>query len=294
MSYRKTVSLALVGLVAVLAAYTACAAVAPKVLHEKTSAYNRIVVTEDDDGLRTLSFGNGVRQSVVKPGDPDHLELRYAPAMLASLTLVEEPKRVLIVGLGGGTIPGFVRKHYPRTTIDVVDIDPDVVDAAKRFFGFREDTLMHAHVRDGRKFIEECRDPYDVIFLDAFGPDSIPYHLATREFLQAVRRALAPKGIVASNVWSDAANPLYNSMVRTYQDVFREVYILDAPGVSNKIVIGLAWEGRLRPEDVAPRARRIAKEKQFRFDMGELITSGFQRAAGSSPDGRVLLDKDKQ
>ena len=151
----------LLGLVGVLVAGAASAA-ALKVLYEKTSPYNKIVVTEDDQGLRTLSFGNGVRQSVVKPGDPDHLELRYAPAMLAALALVEEPRRVLIVGLGGGTIPGFLRKHYPRTAIDVVDIDPDVVAVAKRFFGFREDSLMRAHVMDGRKFIEECRNPYDV------------------------------------------------------------------------------------------------------------------------------------
>jgi spermidine synthase len=276
----------------VLAACAAAAA-APKILYEKASPYNKIVVTEDERGLRILSFGNGVRQSVVKLGDPDHLELHYAPAMPAALALVEEPRRVLIVGLGGGTIPSFLHKHYPRTTIDVVDIDPDVVAVAKQFFGFREDSLMHAHVADGRKFIEECRDPYDVILLDAFGPDSTPYHLATREFLQAVRRALTPKGVVAGNVFSEGLNPLYSSMVRTYQDVFREVYILDVPGAGNKILIGLPWQGRFRPDDVARRARRISKEKQFRFDMGDLVASGLRQVPVVIPDGRVLTDKDK-
>jgi spermidine synthase len=92
-------------LLALAAVLTACAAVAaaPKVLYEKASPYNRIVVTEDERGLRVLSFGNGVRQSVVKLGDPDHLELRYSRAMPAAVALVEEPRRVLIVGLGGGT-----------------------------------------------------------------------------------------------------------------------------------------------------------------------------------------------
>jgi spermidine synthase len=286
---RKPLLLALAGLLAACAAAVA----APKVLYEKASPYNKIVVTEDEEGLRTLSFGNGVRQSVVKPGDPDRLELRYARAMPAALALVEEPRRVLIVGLGGGTIPSFLHKHYPRTTIDVVDIDPDVVAVAKRFFGFREDSLMHAHVADGRKFIEQCRDPYDVIFLDAFGPDSTPHQLATREFFQAVRRALTPKGIVAGNVFSEGLNPLYNSMVRTYQDVFREVYIMDVPGAGNKILIGLPWQGRFRPDDVARRARQIAKEKQFGFDMGDLVASGFRPAAEINPAVYVLTDKDK-
>jgi spermidine synthase len=289
MTYGKPLLLGFVGVLAACAAATA----APKVLYQKASPYNQIVVTEDDDGLRTLSFGNGVRQSVVKPGDPDHLELRYARAMPAALALVEEPRRVLIVGLGGGTVPSFLHKHYPRTAIDVVDIDPDVLAVAKQFFGFREDSLMRAHVADGRKFIEDCRDPYDVILLDAFGPDSTPYHLATREFLQAVRRALTPKGIVAGNVFSEGLNPLYSSMVRTYQDVFREVYILDVSGAGNKILIGLPWQGRFQPDDVARRARRIYKEKQFRFDMGDLVASGFRQATAISPAGHVLTDKDK-
>jgi spermidine synthase len=130
---------------------------------------------------------DGARQSVVKVGDPDHIELPYARARPVGLALVEEPKRVLIVGLGGGTIPGFLHKRYPKTATDAVDIDPDVVEVAKRFFGLHEDWTRRAHVADGRRFIEQCRSRYDLIFLDAFGAENIPYHLATREFLQAGR-----------------------------------------------------------------------------------------------------------
>ena len=173
------------------------------VLYEKESPFNTIVVTEDSRGLRTLYFErNGARQSVVKVGDPDHLVLPYARAMPVGLAFVKEPKRVLIVGLGGGTIPGFLHKHYPETRIDAVDIDPDVVDVARRFFGFREDATMKAHVADGRRFIEECEEPYDVIVLHAFCSDSIPYHLATREFLQALRPALPRWGFCVATVWS--------------------------------------------------------------------------------------------
>lgn len=160
------------------------------VLYEKASAYNTIVVTEEDNGLRILRFGkNGARQSVVKLGDPDYLALPYVRSALVGLALSEDPRRFLVVGLGGGTLPMFLRKHYPNATIDAVDIDPEVVDVAKKFFGFREDALMNARVDDGRRFIEKVREPYDVIFLDAFGADSIPAHLTTQEFLRAVRPA---------------------------------------------------------------------------------------------------------
>jgi spermidine synthase len=190
-------------------------------LYQKDSPYNTIVVTEDDQGLRTLRFETyGARQSVVKVGDPDHLELPYARGMFLSVAFCPQPKRALVVGLGGGTIPSFLHKHYPRAVIDAVDIDPDVVDVAKKYFGFREDKYVRAYVEDGRSFIERQRGIYDIVFLDAFSSDEIPYHLATREFLQAVRNSLTADGIVAANVWSRASNRLYDSMVRTYQDVF--------------------------------------------------------------------------
>ena len=135
---------------------------------------------------------------------------------------------MLIVGLGGGSIPGLLRKHYPRMTIDVVDIDPDVVEVAKKFFGFHEDAAMQVYVEDGRRFIEKCKQPYDIIFLDAYGPENIPYDLATKEFLVAVRRAVGPKGVVAGNVWSQSSNSLHDAMLRTYQEAFDDLYVVRA------------------------------------------------------------------
>ena len=164
-----------------------------KTLYRKASPYATLVVTENEQGLRILRFGDEPDgQSIVKVGDPDHVEFEYVQAMPVALTLVKEPKRVLIVGLGGGSLPGLLRKHYPRMTIDVVDIDADVVAVAKTYFGFREDAAMHVYVEDGRRFIEKCQRPYDVIFLDAYGPGNIPYDLATKEFLYAVRHAIGP------------------------------------------------------------------------------------------------------
>ena len=268
------------------------AAAEEKLLFEKVSPYNTILVTEDEQGLRTLRFEKGgTRQSVVKLGDPDYIEFPYARAMTAGLALVEKPQRVLIVGLGGGTIPNFLHKHYPRMTIDVVDIDPDVVDVAKRYFGFREDATMRAHVADGRRFIEQRPGRYDLIFLDAYGSDSIPYHLATREFLQACRRSLRPGGVVLGNVWSRYSNPLYDSMERTYQDVFEELYVLDVRGAGNKILIALPRAERLQRLDLVRRARIVSQQNGFPFDLGELVEYGYRYAGEKNSRGQVLRDK---
>ena len=264
------------------------------VVHERTSPYGTIIVTDDDRGLRTLLFARGgARQSVAKPGDPEHLELPYARYVLAGLALCEQPRRILVVGLGGGTLPGFLRKHYPDAMIDAVEIDADVVDVAKMFFGFREDERMRVHVGDGRQFIENVRRPYDVIFLDAFGADSVPPHLSTREFLQAVRQALVPSGIAVGNIWNRSRNPLHDAMVRTYRDVFDELFILNVAGDVNTILLALPRKQPLSRSELAQRARRISASKQFRFDLGELVESGFAQDRESNRSGHVLRDADR-
>ena len=276
-----------------LAALTVLACSAQTLIYEKASSYNTIIVTEDHRGLRTLLFERGGgRQSVVKPGDPDHLELPYARVALAGLALCEEPRRILVVGLGGGSLPMFLRKHYPAAAIDVAEIDPGVVDVAKQFFGFHEDELTRAHVGDGRQFIENVRQGYDIIFLDAFGARDVPKHLTTQEFLLAVRRALVPSGVVVSNVWRPSANPLHDSMVRTHQEAFDELFILDVPGDVNNILLALPRKQPLNRSELAQLARKISAAKQFRFDLGEQVEYGFHYASGKSGPGRVLRDAD--
>ncbi len=289
MSIRESL---IAGLLA-LAVLVAPASAASTVLYEKPSPFSTIIVTEDEVGVRTLRFEKGgARQSLVKPGDPDYLGLPYTQAAFVGLALSAEPRRMLVVGLGGGTLPMFLRKYYPQAAIDAVDIDPDVVAVAKKFFSFREDDRMRAHVEDGRKFIEKTTDPYDVIFLDAFGLDSVPPQLTTQEFLQAVRRATKPGGVVVGNLWGRRSNPLYDSMVRTYRAVFDELFILDVQAADNKILLALPRRQPLSRTEIVERARSLSAAKGFRFDLGEVADYGLLSAHDSGADGRVLRDRD--
>jgi len=299
MNVRRLLLPAGVGAVFLLATGVLICALAQdqeKLLFEKQSAYSLIRVTEDGRGLRTLWFDEtGVRQSVVKPGDPDHLELPYARSMMAGLAVRPDPRRVLIVGLGGGTIPNFLRKHYPQATIDVVDIDPEVVRVAERFFGLRRDEHLRAFVADGRRFVEQVRQPYDMIFLDAYSADSVPYHLTTREFLLSVRRAVEPRqGVVLGNIWSRASNSLYDSMVRTYDEVFDAVRIVDVRGAGNKIIIALPRAAAPERDELAARARELSRRQRFRFNLGELIRYGYRAPAEELIYGRVLRDRQSE
>lgn len=219
------------------AAILACtAARAPGVLFEGESAFNPLIVREDAQGIRRLYFErDGAVQSAIKPGAPLELELAYSRAAMLALALVPQPRRVLIVGLGGGAMPMFLRALFPTLEIEVVDIDPKVIEVARRYFGFREDAHLKAFVADGRAFVEKSRGGWDLVFLDAYGKGSIPRHLATYEFLRQVRGKLADGGLVAGNVWEPEWNPLYASMVRTYAEAFSSLCVVNIPGVGNRI-----------------------------------------------------------
>jgi spermidine synthase len=277
-----------------LAAAVWPAAWADQVIYRGKSQFNDIIVTQDSQGMRTLYFEfGGARQSVVKAGDPTHLELAYARAAMSSLALCPQPERVLVVGLGGGTIPMFLRRYFPQTYIDAVEIDPEVIKVAKRFFGFREDERMKAYAADGRRFIEQAKQRYDLVFLDAFGTDNVPYDLATEEFLRAVRNILTPRGLAVANIWSRDSNPQYDSMVRTYQEVFSSLYIVRAPYTANRILLALPRPEKLTAAVMAKRAQTVASKHRFRFELGPIVEDGFTEAPPKDPTVRVLKDRDK-
>jgi spermidine synthase len=269
------------------------AATREKVLFEGKSEFNSsIKVVEDADGLRKLIFDdNDTKQSAVKLGEPGRLELRYTRVMPVALAAAEKSKRILIVGLGGGSIPNFLHKHYPDTHIDVVDIDPVVVEVAKKYFGFRQDKTLRVHVADGRAFIEKCRKPYDIIFLDAYGAEDIPYALATREFLQAVRKAVTPKGVVVTNLMSRSSNRLYDSMIRTYIDVFDEVHVVDIRNSGNVILLALPHRPKLTKDTLARQARKLSTEKKFSFNLDRLVRYGCRPPDKKEKSAPILLDK---
>jgi spermidine synthase len=270
-----------------------CSAASPrKVLFEKRSEYNHITVTEDREGRRYLQFEDGgALQSQVRMGQPLQLELPYTQVAMVGLAFVPEPKRILVVGLGGGAMPMFLRTVLPKAHIDVVDIDPVVVEVARRYFDFREDAALRAHVGDGRRFVETAGPAYDLIFLDAYGSDNIPLHLATREFLLAVRARLAERGAVVANVWETDFNPLFTSMVRTYQVSFQQLYSFDVPSSGNRILVGLAHPEKPTRETLEARAERLERERGVPFDLSRLVAQGFANETGRKPAGRVLTDE---
>jgi len=275
--------------------FSSAACAADRVIFKKASPYTTIFVTEDERGLRAMRFDaeDGSRQSVYKLGDPEHVELAYIRSVMSGLAFADRPRSALVVGVGGGTLPMVLHRKLPKVRVDAVELDPEVINVARSHFGFREDERLRAHVADGRKFIEGKQGAYDLIILDAFGPDNIPYSLATAEFLQSVRRALTPNGIILANLWSRGSNALYDDMIRTYQHVFGGVQVIDVHGTGNRIIVANIPKPDVSSEQLLERCRRLTTELSLRYDLASVLQSGLRPTGRDGVGARVLHDADR-
>ena len=211
-----------------------------EIIHEERSQYRDVVVTEFND-QRCMLFNvhrGDMNQTCIDLRDPKRLVFNYTKMSFAGLLINPDPKRILVAGLGGGTIPMAMRDLFPDASIDVLEVDQAVVTVAEEFFGFREDEAMTAHVVDARVFIKRAglRDEqYDYIVLDAFSGEYIPEHLLSKEFLEEVRAILTPDGVVVANTFSSSR--LYDYESVTYQAVFGEFYNFKLPGSGNRLIL---------------------------------------------------------
>lgn len=230
-------------------------------IHSERSLYRNIHVV-DEFGQRCLTFRRSAvsdRQTCIKLSEPDHLVFSYTRMMVGALLLKPDPQRILIIGLGGGTLPTVMRDHLPDAEIDTVEIDPAVTRVAEKFFGFRRDEKLRVHEEDGRVFVKKAlRDGarYDIVMLDAFEDEYIPEHLTTREFLTEVKSLLTPDGVVAANTFSSSR--LYDHESATYESVFGTFYNLKE---GNRVI--WAQNGTLTDKDTL-KANAETLEPMFR------------------------------
>ena len=185
--------------------------------------------------------------------------------------------RILFIGLGGGSIPRVMAKYYPDIPIDIVEIDPDVIDVAKRFFFFEPTPMMKVISMDGRRFLRSARHRYDIIFLDAYDDQSIPFHLTTKEFFEIVKQRLTPTGVVARF----AAE---KGLTYVGESTGRQQFLYDVASMRNSAVpMGEFWNDRGTGQGVRVDnkvASSIAHTTGKNIIASEAYTSGGE-AAGS-------------
>ncbi|MGB7947446.1 MAG: fused MFS/spermidine synthase, partial [Candidatus Binatia bacterium] len=237
-----------------------------KTLVEKDTFYHRIRIEEDEEA-RYMYFDRTL-QSAMNLKDPTALRLIYSRYTSLGFAFRPDAKKILIIGLGGGSIPKKLQKEFPSLELDVVEIDPEVIQMAKSHFNVREGKNLRLHAADGRLFLNRTAHQYDIILIDAYYSDAMPFHLATREFFELAQRKLTPNGIIVANLISAVTGPsgkIVRAIVKTQRQIFPQTYVFAArrpdnvsiDTIQNVIVVATKDNQRLDIKEIVKRASAL-------------------------------------
>ena len=260
-------------------------------LESKESLYNNIYVYEQPPYV-SMTFGHNRRiytESVYNTRDDRDLPVEYTRFMTASLMYAKDVHSVLEIGFGGGRTSWYLHRYLPNVQVTSVELDPTVVELARKYFGIKEEPNFQLVNRDGRLFLQESKEHYDLILIDAYRGPFVPFHLLTKEFYQIVKEHLADGGVVAQNV--EPSTMLFDSAVKTINAVFPQLDFYRADGN----IVTVAYDGAERkPEDLAGVARDRDKAYGLRYSLLEMLSQRrhIQIAGGNviDPDAKVLTD----
>jgi spermidine synthase len=197
-----------------------------ELVYSKNTRYHGLTVVEDGES-RHLRFESSF-QSGMYLDDPFRTRYTYTDFLQLPLAYRPGTRRILFIGLGGGSVQKRIWRDFPRLDLQVVELDPVVRDVAYRYFRLPHSERLGVTVEDGRRFLQRTDERWDAIVIDAYFSDSIPFHLTTLEFLQLARSRLTPGGVIASNLIGSIrgdASKLFRSMYKTYRAAFPTVSV---------------------------------------------------------------------
>ncbi len=211
-------------------------------IYQHDSFYHRIQVTEQGQGAwqqRFLQLDSTMEGGMKVSDGSTVLEYQHfwqLPAMKPEFKL----KRALFIGAGAFAMPEQLAKQNPDAIVDVIEIDPRVIEVGRKYFKLDEVPNVHAHSGDARRFLLESTDThYDFIFGDAYnGIRQIPVHLASKEFFQLIHDRLAPNGMFLMNIISAVDGPrseLLAGMMKTVNEAFSSVDLFGVGGSPDQV-----------------------------------------------------------
>ncbi len=161
------------------------------------------ITISEQDGVRSLHLGGTMVQSAMRIAAPNDLELFYTQCMMGFLLFNPKPKRILMAGLGGGSLAKFIFHTMPEVRLTVVETNPQVVTAARQYFELPdENEQFDIVIADGGQFIAERINAADVIMIDGFDDDYQVPSLCSQEFYDCAKLALRKNGVLVVNLLS--------------------------------------------------------------------------------------------
>lgn len=228
---------------------------APDACELETRYYCVNVVPESGDPTRRALMLDSLRHSYVDLDDDEHLEFRYTQLFGAMIDAAfdRRPLRALHIGGGGFTMPRWIEATRPGSTQTVLELDPGVVQVAENELGLERSSALQVRTGDARVNIGDEPDGYyDLVIGDAFGGLSVPWHLATVEMVEEVRRVMRPAGTYVLNVIDGGERRLVRAVGATLRGAFGHVAVIAPPDGPDGNYVLVASDRSLNRPRVAP------------------------------------------
>lgn len=218
------------------------------------------------DGVRALHIDSSTVQSAMRVKAPYDLELAYSRGIMTFLLFRREVRDVLVIGLGGGSIPKFIHHYLPEMRTRVVEINPEVIAVARsHFFLPDEDGRLQVIEADGAQYLPAHPATADLLVLDVFDGQGIPPELYSQTFFDSSAEALTADGILAVNLWgSDRNFDIY--LQRIEQSFSHRVLVMPTGRPGNIVVFGFRRApADLRWGTLRERAKALAEDYRIEF-----------------------------
>lgn len=157
----------------------------------------------EERGIKSLHFTIGETQSSMRLDRPDELQIDYTRTMMGFLLLCPRPRDIAMIGLGGGSLVKFCRRHLPSARLTVVENNPGVIALRKDFGVPDDDARLSVLEEDGAVFIRDPGSRFDVLLVDGFDHAGQPPQLCSQAFYDDCLGALAAGGVLVANLHID-------------------------------------------------------------------------------------------
>ena len=207
-----------------------------------------------------------------------------------------ELRTALAIGGGAYNVPRSILHDSPRAIVDVAEIDPSLHALALRYFDLPDDARLRNHVIDGRRFLHDAAERYDLIFSDAYRSFiSAPPQFATLEFFRLARSRLKEDGVLIANFYGSLApesRATIYSVLRTMRAAFPQVYVVATVGPASEELQNFIFVGHnaSNPEERADLGRAAALE--FAYPILKGVAALELRAADALLDSYPVLTDD--
>ena len=241
---------------------------AEQLLETLESPYNTIFVYKKAPYI-TLAFGHKKQRYIESrrnPEDLTELPIAYTQSFTIALAYPKALSSFLMVGMGGGSTSWYVHETLPKAKITAIELDPEIVRLAEKYYQLKSGPRFKIVTRDGRVHILRDKTKHDVIFIDAYRGPFVPFHLMTKEFFILAKRRLAKGGIIAQNI--EPSTMLYDRSIATLAAVFNQVDVYRA----GQNVVAIAYDGKAKSiKALLKRAQELQAKHKFRYPLPELI-----------------------